>query len=120
MVWGVHDETHEIVGTDYDLQSLKKGNQELENWLRYLLSNNAEFRYDSCEIEGKTVGVISVRKAIRVPVTFEKTPYIKSGTYTKKLSEFPILEEKLWHVFPCQLLRLTYMKKIQKLPCVLK
>lgn len=98
MVWGVHDETHEIVGTDYDLQSLKKGNQELENWLRYLLSNNAEFRYDSCEIEGKTVGVISVRKAIRVPVTFEKAPYIKSGTYTKKLSEFPILEEKLWHV----------------------
>ena len=28
MLWGIDDETHEIVGTDYDLQTLKKGNQE--------------------------------------------------------------------------------------------
>lgn len=31
MVWGVQDETHEIVGTDRNLQNIKKGNQELEN-----------------------------------------------------------------------------------------
>lgn len=36
MVWGVQDETHEIVGTDRNLQNIKKGNQELENWLRCL------------------------------------------------------------------------------------
>ena len=29
LVWGIKDSTHEIVGTNYDLQSLKKGNQEL-------------------------------------------------------------------------------------------
>lgn len=31
MLWGIDDKTHKIVGTDYDLQFLKKGNQELEN-----------------------------------------------------------------------------------------
>ena len=36
MLWGIEDDTHEIVGTDYNLQNLKKGNQELENWLRGL------------------------------------------------------------------------------------
>ena len=29
MLWGINDETHEIVGTDKDLRTLKKGNQEL-------------------------------------------------------------------------------------------
>ena len=37
MLWGIDDTTHEIVGTEYNLQTLKKGNQELENWLRSLL-----------------------------------------------------------------------------------
>lgn len=36
-IWGVKDGTHEIVGTDHNLQNLKKGNEELENWLRRLL-----------------------------------------------------------------------------------
>ena len=29
MLWGIDDETHEIVGTDYDLQTLKK---EIRSW----------------------------------------------------------------------------------------
>ena len=41
MIWGVDDDTHDIVGTKVRLKSEKKGNQELENWLRYLLSKNA-------------------------------------------------------------------------------
>lgn len=36
MVWGIHNVTHDIVGTEYNLQNLKKGNQELENWLKGL------------------------------------------------------------------------------------
>ncbi|GEM_PF-4362263 len=38
MIWGVDDTTHEIIGTKVRLQMEKKGEQELENWLRYLLS----------------------------------------------------------------------------------
>ena len=40
MLWGIDDETHSLVGTKKDLQSLKKGNQEIESWLRNLLSRN--------------------------------------------------------------------------------
>lgn len=29
MLWGIDDTTHEIIGTDYDLQTLKK---EIRNW----------------------------------------------------------------------------------------
>lgn len=38
MLWEIDDTTHEIVGREHNLQSLKKGKQELENWLCSLLS----------------------------------------------------------------------------------
>lgn len=100
MLWGVHDKTHEIVGTNYDLQSLKKGNQELENWLRFLLSKNAEFEYHIVEMSNKPnnnkVGVLIIYRAANQTVTFEKVDYIRVGSYTKKLNEFPAMEAKLW------------------------
>ena len=45
MIWGIDDKTHEIVGTDYNQYTLKIGNQEIESWLRNLLSKNAEFEF---------------------------------------------------------------------------
>lgn len=33
MVWGIRDQTHEIVGTNFDPQHAKQGNEELEHWL---------------------------------------------------------------------------------------
>lgn len=58
MLWGIDDTTHEIVGTDYNLQTLKKGNEELEGWLRRLLSKNADFEFYSVPMNGATVGVL--------------------------------------------------------------
>ena len=96
MLWGVNDSTHEIVGTDYDLQTLKKGNQELENWLRSLLSRNAEFEFHTVEMDNKKVGVLIIYRAVNQTVMFEKTDYIRVGSYTKKLNEYPALQAKLW------------------------
>ena len=96
-IWGIDDETHEIVGTNYDLHNLKKGNQELENWLRYLLSAHADFEYKTVIMEGKTVGVIVIRSAMNLPVTFEKQEYIRVGSYTKLLREYPAIQSRLWN-----------------------
>ncbi len=96
MLWGVDDETHEIVGTNYNLQTLKKGNQELENWLRSLLSKNADFEFHSVSMENVTVGVLIIYRAINQTVMFEKIDYIRIGSYTKKLNEFPQLQAQLW------------------------
>ena len=96
MLWGIHDQTHDIVGTDYNLQTLKKGNQEIENWLRYLLSKNADFEFHSVDMNGKTVGVLIIYRAANQTVTFEKADYIRVGSYTKKLNEHPQLQAQLW------------------------
>lgn len=95
-LWGIDDKTHEIVGTEYNLQTLKKGNQELENWLRGSLSPNADFEYQITNIDGRFVGVLIIHCAVNNPVTFKKVDYIRVGSYTKKLIDHPVLQSRLW------------------------
>ena len=96
MIWGVHDETHEIIGTKNDLQSLKKGGQELEGWLRQLLSKNTNFEFHQTSINDKSVGVLIIYKAENQTVSFKKNNYIRIGSATKPLNDFPELEAQLW------------------------
>ena len=96
-LWGIDDTTHEIVGTEYNLQNLKKGDQELENWLRSLLSQNADFEFQPVLINGNRVGVMTIQPAVMQPVAFEKAAYIRVGSYTKKLQDHPALQARLWN-----------------------
>lgn len=96
MIWGVDDKTHELVGTKVRLKQEKRGNQELENWLRYMLSKNADFEFHSADIDGKHIEMLIISKAVGVPVAFEKIDYIRVGSYTKKIMEFPTLQAQLW------------------------
>lgn len=45
LVWGVEDETHKIVGTEFQYCKMKKGNEELEAWLSRMLSPRINFRF---------------------------------------------------------------------------
>lgn len=96
MLWGVKDDNHEIVGTRYNLHNLKVGAEELENWLRRLLSPNTRFEFNSAQIQGKTVGILKIYSAVLQTVTFKKIPYIRVVSYTKKLKDYPALESSLW------------------------
>ena len=96
MLWGVDDTTHEIVGTEFNMQTVKKGQQELENWLRSLLSKNADFEFHSVMVEDKKVGVLIIHRAVNQTVMFQKVDYVRVGSYTKKLSEYPALQAQLW------------------------
>lgn len=101
MIWGIDDKTHDIVGTVYDQYTLKVGNQEIENWLRHLISKNAEFEFHKIEMkneqgENKTIVVLIIYKATNQTVTFKKVDYIRVGSYTKKLNEYPQIQAQLW------------------------
>jgi ATPase, AAA_4 family len=96
-LWGVDDETHELVGTEHDLQNIKKGNEELENWLRGNLSRNVDFEYQKVQKGNVTIGILIIKSAIAQPVTFRKIEYIRVGSYTKKMMEYPALQSRLWN-----------------------
>ncbi|MBP5558068.1 MAG: ATP-binding protein [Bacteroidales bacterium] len=89
MIWGVDDTTHDIIGTSVRLVQLKKGQEDIENWLRHQLSRNANFEFLEAETDGKHIEIIRVHKVLHIPVAFEKTEYIRSGSYTKKLNDYP-------------------------------
>ena len=121
MLWGIDDETHEIVGTDYDLQTLKKGNRELENWLRSLLSKNADFEFHTVQMaEEKRVGVLIIYKATNQTVMFDKVDYIRVGSYTKRLSEYPAMQAQLWDKIRNSRFEERYAKQDMKLEDALR
>lgn len=99
LVWGIGDKTHELVGTSFDPDSQKVGNEVLENWLLRLLNPKIDFSFALLNIEGKPVVLLEVPRANQTPVRFKGIEYIRVGSYTKKLKDHPERERNLWRVF---------------------
>ncbi|XPV68471.1 MAG: ATP-binding protein [Halarcobacter sp.] len=99
LIFGVDDESLEIIGTKVNLKLQKTGNEELENWLHRLLEPKIDFNFIDFDCEGLNVSVIEIDCAQREPVKFEGTEYIRVGSYKKKLHDYPEKERKLWQKF---------------------
>lgn len=96
MIWGVRDEDHELVGTSFKPWLAKKGNEDLLNWLRRTLSDNADFEFGECSIGGNRFIILTVGRATIQPVKHNNIPYIRDGSVTKPLNKVPQLESALW------------------------
>lgn len=99
LVWGVDNETHDIIGTTFNPAVTKIGNEELESWLLRLLDPKINFRFYSLEIHDKRVVLLEIGAAFRHPVRFKKQEFIRVGSYKKKLADYPEKERSLWRVF---------------------
>ncbi len=99
LVWGVDNETHDLVGTNFTPHSAKVGNEELENWLLRLLSPKIAFRFYPVEVDGQSLVLLEIGRAFRHPVQFQNQEFIRIGSYKKKLKEFSEKERELWRIF---------------------
>ncbi|HBT77573.1 MAG TPA: transcriptional regulator [Planctomycetaceae bacterium] len=108
MVWGMEDETRNIVGTTFKPSTAKKNGTELESWLLFRLNPKIDFVFKELSIEGKPMVVLEMDAATQHPVQFQKTKFIRVGSYKKKLDEFPEKERALWRIFD----RVTFEKEI--------
>ena len=99
LVWGVADDSREIVGTRFDPMTTKIGNEELENWLLTLLSPRINFRFYQVIIESNPVVLLEIERASTQPVRFRGQEFIRIGSYKKKLKDFPEKERQLWRSF---------------------
>ena len=99
VVWGLDNETHEIVGTTFNPAAAKVGNEELESWLLRLLEPKINFRFHRLEIETKPVVLLEIGAAFRHPLRFKHQEFIRVGSYKKKLKSYPEKERALWRVF---------------------
>jgi predicted HTH transcriptional regulator len=99
LVWGIHDQTHEVVGTDFKYRHAKQGNEELENWLLRLLVPKIDFRFFELEIADKRVVILEINRANHEPVKFKGSAFIRIGSYKKRLKDYPEKERELWRLF---------------------
>lgn len=99
MLWGIDDNSRDIVGTQFYPATAKKGNQPLESWLLQLLQPRIHFRFEEVEIDGHRVVILEIDRASHRPVAFSGKEYIRVGEVKKALKEAPELERRLWRVF---------------------
>src|SRR6266700_5429147 len=100
LVFGVEDGTHRMVGTDFRPKSARKGGEELEHWLATRLNPRIDFRIFEFASENATVALFEVPSAHDRPVKFLHKSYIRVGSITRDLGEFPDKEKKIWQVRP--------------------
>lgn len=97
LIFGVEDETHRILGTSFNLKQKKKGKEELENWLLNRLNPKIDFSSHTFEYsEGINLTVIIIPAAQSIPIEFFHQSYIRIGSYTRKLGDFPEKQAKIW------------------------
>jgi ATP-dependent DNA helicase RecG len=98
LVFGVEDETHIIRGTSFKPRQHKKGNEELEHWLAQRLDPRIDFRIHEFEYDDtRQIAIFVIPAAQNKPVDFFHHAYIRVGSITRKLSDFPEKERKIWN-----------------------
>ncbi len=96
LVFGIEDETRKIVGTKFSPKKTKKGNEELENWLNQHLKPRVDFKIYEFEYNDKLIVIFKIPSAYNQPVVFTNVAYVRIGSITRKLSDFPDKERKIW------------------------
>ncbi|MDR2497222.1 MAG: putative DNA binding domain-containing protein [Tannerellaceae bacterium] len=97
LVFGVEDSTHCIKGTTFKGKSHKKGNEDIEHWLATRLNPSIDFRIHEFDYDSQrhiTVFIIPAAKA--QPIEFFQHAYIRVGSITRKLNNFPEKQAKIW------------------------
>ncbi len=97
LIFGIDDETHEVVGTNFDPYNTKaKGNQDLLPWLAAGLHPNTGFELRIVDYPAGRVVVFEVGPARDQPVNFYGTAYIRVGSSKTKLSNHPEKARAIW------------------------
>lgn len=99
LLWGINNDDHAILGTDFNPKLAKKGNEELENWLLRLLAPKIDFTFCQIVYQEKEVVLLEVSRATNHPVQFQGREFIRIGSYNKHLKDFPDKERALWRIF---------------------
>lgn len=96
MVWGIDDADHKIVGTTFDPNRHKVGNEDLINWLHHSITDNVEYNFHEEWFDDRRVVVLTIGRPLRSPVRYKNVAYIRDESHTKPLDKLPLLEKRFW------------------------
>jgi len=97
LVFGVEDKTHIIKGTHFKAKIQKKGSEDLEHWLATRLNPRIDFEVFEFDYDvNRHISVYVIPATKNQPVEFLHHAYIRIGSITRKLNEFPEKQSKIW------------------------
>ena len=95
MVWGIEDGSHAVTGTNFNPDSKSVGNQAMQLWLANSLQPSIAFSFRTViHPEGRVV-LLEIPAATGTPVAFNNIAYIRIGSTTPKLTDYPARYQQL-------------------------
>jgi ATP-dependent DNA helicase RecG len=89
MLWGIADGDHAVEGTDFRPDADKVGGQVLQLWLANKLQPSPAFSFRVVEHPAGRVVLLEIPAAPGAPVSFQGVHYIRIGSATPKLLDYP-------------------------------
>ena len=118
-VWGVNNDTHEIVGTDFN-QYCNHNKEPNQKYLGRNLSPSINFSFEEDVIDGNRVVVLVIPAAVEIPTSFREKRYIRIGSSKVNMKDYPKREIQLFKIldgrietmetFPAKYQELTFSK----------
>lgn len=99
LIWGIENGTHNVLGTEFAPAVARKGGEELESWLLRMLNPRLHFRFVPLQMDGRAVVLLEIPAATGKPTQFSGKEWIRVGSNTKPLKDYPELERELWRRF---------------------
>ena len=98
---GIHDKTHEPVGTRFDPNQDVKG-EPLKHFLARQIYPDVNFHFEEIYLEDKRVVVLVIPAAKTIPTSFSEERYIRIGSSKEKLRKYPEKESFLFSILRIQ------------------
>lgn len=103
LVFGIDDKTQQVSGTTFRPKLYKISKEELENWLLQRTSPRIEVLIFETIYNEKLVSLFQIQAAHGQPTCFSHADYIRVGSITRTLKDFPEKEKKIWLKGPKQI-----------------
>lgn len=99
VVFGIKDESKEIVGTTFNPLTKREGNVEYSFYLLQKLNIKHVFNFYLVPYDGKNIVILEIAKAEIKPVKYNNIGYVRIGSTLRNLEDFSAYESDLWAIF---------------------
>ncbi len=96
-VWGIENETHKILGTDFDFHQDVR-NEPLIHYLARQTDPDIGFQFMELVLDGKRIVVLIIPAAVKTPTAFDDVRYTRIGSSKEKLMRYPEHESQLFYI----------------------
>ncbi len=97
ILFGIKNDSHQIIGTSFRSKKYMVGNEELEVWLLNRLNPRIDFQcFDFEYDDGIYLALYKIPATENVPVKFLNVSYVRVNSSTRQLINYPEKEKQIW------------------------